>query len=121
VAQVYTRYNRHAMTKEATLQKPPTIRCYQTGSLKDEGDRWAIRWRIDVLDPLTGDAKRVRKWDVFSKKAFPTKRLAQRELDAIVSRANGKTLAVPPPGLQSVDVLLCDSCRERLVAALQAR
>lgn len=63
-------------------------RRYQTGSLRDDGDRWELRWREDRLDPQTGQVKRVQRWDVLSKKSFPTKRLAQRELDRIVDVVN---------------------------------
>lgn len=64
-------------------------RRYQRGSLKDDGDRWALRWRADELQP-DGTVKRVRKWDVLSKKKYPTKRLAQRELDRILSTVNAQ-------------------------------
>lgn len=63
-------------------------RRFQHGSLKDEGDRWALRWREDILDPATGKVKRVRKWEVLSKQSFRTKREAQRELDRILQSVN---------------------------------
>lgn len=53
-------------------------RRYQAGSIKDDGDRWVIRWREDVLE--NGALKRKQRWDVMSKREFPTKRLAHREL-----------------------------------------
>jgi hypothetical protein len=105
-----------AMNNVTTLSKPSKRRRYQEGSLKDDGDRWAVRWRVDVPQP-DGTMKRVRKWDVLSKKVFPTEELAQKQLEKIVSAANGKGLVLPPE-LRAVEVLLCDSCRERLIAAL---
>jgi hypothetical protein len=41
-------------------------RRYQKGQLLDDGDRWMARWREDVIDPLTGKVKRVRKSDVLA-------------------------------------------------------
>lgn len=132
-------------------------RRYQRGSVHDDKDRWVIRWRADVKFPkgtilqngdrliLTGEVikglkrgekvaspsdliRRVRRWDVLSKKKFPTKRFAQRELDRIIAQSNGghpATVSVSnpieiPPGLSRIDVELCDLCRERLIAAVQA-
>lgn len=66
-------------------------RRYQKGELKDEGDRWTLRWREDQLDPSTGQVRRVRKWDVLSKKDFPTKRLAQRALDDKLREVNSES------------------------------
>lgn len=62
-------------------------RRFQRGSLKWDKDRWVIRWREDVADP-SGNVTRVRKWDVLSKKDFPTKRLAERELERRLSSIN---------------------------------
>lgn len=64
-------------------------RRYQKGSIRDDRDRWIVRWREDCLQP-DGSVKRVRKWDVLSKKGFPTKRLAQRELDRILASVNSE-------------------------------
>lgn len=64
-------------------------RRYQTGQLIDGGDRWEARWREDVIDPLTGNTKRVRKWDVLAtKKECPNKRMAQRLLDEKLREIN---------------------------------
>lgn len=71
----------------------------------------------DKILPNGDIRRRVQKWDVLSKKAFPTQTLAQRELDKIVSAANGKTLVLPPD-LRAIEVVLCESCRKRLIAAL---
>lgn len=95
---------------------------YQHGSLIDDGDRWIARWREDVAQP-GGAAKRVRRKDVIaSKSECPTRRLAQRKLDEILRSVNGKRpTPVLPSGLRTVEVALCDGCRERLRAALQAK
>ena len=61
-------------------------RRYQRGSLKDDGDRWEIRYRVDVI--VDGVVKRPYKWDVLSKKQYPTKRMAQRELERILAEVN---------------------------------
>lgn len=63
-------------------------RRYQRGSIKDDKDRWVCRYRIDVRDPQTGDVKRVHKQEYLGKKSWPTKRLAQRELERILSEIN---------------------------------
>ena len=64
-------------------------RRYQKGQLIDDVDRWLARWRVDVIDPVTGKVKRTRP-TVFlaSKKDCPTKRLAQRELDKRLREIN---------------------------------
>jgi hypothetical protein len=61
-------------------------RRYQHGSLKDDGDRWVIRWREDLV--ADGKIKRIHRWDVLSKKAYPSKRLAQRKFDEILAKVN---------------------------------
>jgi integrase len=66
-------------------------RRYQKGQLLDDGDRWMARWREDVIDPLTGKVKRVRKSDVLaSKKECPTRRLAQRKLEDKLREVNSE-------------------------------
>ena len=75
---------------DGKVNVPPSVarRRFQTGALKDEGWRWTARWREDVVQP-DGTVKRVRQWDVIGlKKDFPTKRLALRELERIVSPLN---------------------------------
>lgn len=93
---------------------------YQRGSLIDDGDRWVARWREDVSLP-NGTVKRVRRKDVIAwKSECPTRPMAQRKLDELLREANGKPqAAVLPANLRAVEVALCDSCRERLLAALQ--
>lgn len=71
--------------------KPLSVsrRRYQKGTLIDDADRWTCRWREDVIDPATGQTKRVHRWDVLAtKKDCPTKRLAQRKLDAKLAEIN---------------------------------
>lgn len=65
-----------------------TRRRFQRGSIKDGGDRWEVRWREDVIEPSTGEVRRKYKWDLLSKKSFPTKRLAQRELEKKLELVN---------------------------------
>jgi integrase len=55
-------------------------RRYQRGQLIRSGDNWLGRWREDVEDD-TGAVKRVHKKEVIGTvEDFPTKRLAEREL-----------------------------------------
>jgi integrase len=60
---------------------------YQKGQLWLEGDKWYGRWREDVL--LGGVRKRVRVQEEFgTREQYPTKRLAQRELDRRIEHIN---------------------------------
>jgi integrase len=66
-------------------------RRYQKGQISRDGDRWVARWREDILDPMTGKPRRIRKWDVIaSVKECPTKRLAQRKLDERLASINAE-------------------------------
>ncbi len=69
-------------------------RRYQKGTLIQRGKRekvWVGRWLEDEIQP-DGSVKRIHKSDVLgSLKDFPTKRLAQRELDGRVSVVNSPT------------------------------
>jgi integrase len=72
-------------------------RRYQKGQISRDGDRWVARWREDILDPLTGKARRIRKWDVIaSVKECPTKRLAQRKLDERLASINAEDYKPTP-------------------------
>src|SRR5512142_924040 len=66
-------------------------RRYQRGSLKLVGQRkkkWQARWREDVVTP-DGQIKRVFKKELIGTlKEFPTRRLAERELEHYVSPIN---------------------------------
>jgi hypothetical protein len=107
------------MESPIPTRKAAGRRRYQRGSLTKDGDRWIARWREDVRRP-DGTVKRVRKKDVIaSTKECPTRQTAQRKLDEILRGVNGGSRAVLPPELRAVEVVLCDGCRERLIAALQ--
>jgi integrase len=72
-------------------------RRYQKGQISRDGDRWVARWREDILDPTTGKARRIRKWDVIaSVKECPTKRLAQRKLDERLASINAEDYKPTP-------------------------
>jgi integrase len=64
---------------------------YQRGRVFLEGkkkDKWAGRYREDVME-LDGKTRRVRRYVIFgSKRELPTKRLAERKMDAILARIN---------------------------------
>jgi integrase len=74
-------------------------RRYQRGTLIQRGTRekvWVGRWLEDSILP-DGTIKRVHKSEVLgSVKDFPTKRLAQRELDGRVSVVNSPTYRARP-------------------------
>ncbi|MGA3212050.1 MAG: hypothetical protein ABSD20_12150 [Terriglobales bacterium] len=74
-------------------------RRYQKGSLILRGKRekvWVGRWLEDEIQP-DGSIERIHKSEVLgSLKDFPTKRLAQRELDARVSVINSPTYRARP-------------------------
>ena len=110
-----------AMESPSSQRRIDVRRRYQRGSLVDDGDRWIARWREDVSLP-NGARKRVRKKDVIaSKRECPTRQMAQRKLDELLREVNGRVpAAVLPPNMGTIEVVLCDACRERLLAALQA-
>jgi integrase len=60
---------------------------YQKGQLFPERDKWYGRWREDSL--VGGVRKRVRvQEEIGTRKEYPTKRLAQRELDKRIEHVN---------------------------------
>ena len=60
---------------------------YQKGQLWLEGETWYGRWREDVIEG--GVRRRVRvQQEIGSRKEYPTKRLAQRELDKRIEHVN---------------------------------
>ncbi len=65
---------------------------YQQGSVflvGKEEVKWAGRFREDVIG-MDGSAKRVRREVILgSKRDLPTKRLAQRRMEAVLARVNG--------------------------------
>jgi integrase len=74
-------------------------RRYQKGTLFLRGKRekvWVGRWLADEIQP-DGTIKRIHKSEVLgSRRDFPTKRLAQRELDGHVSVVNSPTYRARP-------------------------
>lgn len=67
-------------------------RRYQRGTIFLRGKRkpvWVARWREDILEPGASRAKRVLRSEVLGTRAqFPTKRLAQRELERRLAPVN---------------------------------
>jgi integrase len=65
---------------------------YQQGSVYLVGknkDKWVGRYREDVIG-IEGDTRRVRREVILgNKRDLPTKRLAQRRMDAVLARVNG--------------------------------
>jgi integrase len=80
--------NHHALLKEAESM---TRRRYQQGGIFLRGTRrpvWVARWREDVIG-ADGNVRRVRRSEVVgTKKDFPTKKLALRELEILVAPVN---------------------------------
>lgn len=65
---------------------------YQRGRVFLDGknkDKWAGRYREDVIG-TDGRIRRVRRYVILgTKRELPTKRLAERRMDALLSRVNG--------------------------------
>lgn len=67
---------------------PLARRRYQEGVLELRGNTWTIRFREDMIQP-DGSIRRVSVRKVVgSRKEFPTRKLARRRADEIVSRIN---------------------------------
>ena len=67
-------------------------RRFQKGSLKLRGSSWVGQWREDELRPGMAKPYRVRRKRVIGTKAdFPTRRLAQRELERLLADVNNPT------------------------------
>jgi integrase len=80
------------VTESSSRNNSMARKRYQRGSVFLSGkknDKWIGRYREDVIG-LDGTVRRVRR-DVIlgTKREFPTKRLAQRRLDALLARING--------------------------------
>jgi len=74
-------------------------RRYQKGTLLLRGKReqvWVGRWLEDEILPTGETVRRHRSEVIGTKKEFPTKRLAQRQLDARVSVVNSPTYRARP-------------------------
>src|SRR5579871_5938774 len=75
---------------QSAKDKPLARRRYQKGSLQLRGDKWVGRWREDEV--RDGKVYRLnRKLVIGTKSDFPTKRLAQRELDSRLAGINNPT------------------------------
>jgi integrase len=67
-------------------------RRFQKGSIILRGDKWVAQWREDELRPGMATPYRIRRKRVIGdKKEFPTKRLAQRELERVLANVNNPT------------------------------
>jgi integrase len=65
-------------------------RRYQRGQLASVGGNWMARWREDVISN-NGKVRRVRRKETIGTlKQFPTKRLAQRELERRLDEVNAE-------------------------------
>ena len=63
-------------------------RRYQKGSLRVRGKVWTLRWREDVV-LADGTVKRVQRTTVLgTTEEFGTRRLAEREAEAVLARVN---------------------------------
>lgn len=61
---------------------------YQKGSLRLRGNRWALRWREDVV-LADGSVRRIEKTTMLgTRQEFPTKKLAQRAADPVLAHVN---------------------------------
>jgi hypothetical protein len=80
------------VTESSSRNNSMARKRYQRGSVFLSGkknDKWIGRYRKDVIG-LDGTVRRVRRDVVLgTKREFPTKRLAQRRLDAVLARING--------------------------------
>lgn len=65
-------------------------RRYQKGVLELRGNTWTVKFREDIIQPDGGSVKRVEvRRFVGTLDEFPTRKLARRRADEIVSRVNG--------------------------------
>jgi integrase len=80
------------VTESSSRNNSMARKRYQRGSVFLSGkknDKWIGRYREDVIGP-DGKVWRVRRDMILgTKREFPTKRLAQRRLDAVLARING--------------------------------
>ncbi len=72
------------------IGKSMARRRYQQGQLSSVKGSWIARWREDVITS-SGEVRRIRKKEAIGTlKQFPTKRLAQRELDRRLKEVNAE-------------------------------
>src|SRR5262249_44679625 len=95
--------NHAIVPPESSSQRKASIslarRRYQKGTLLLRGKReqvWVGRWLEDEILPTGETVRRHRSEVIGTRKEFPTKRLAQRQLDARVSVVNSPTYRARP-------------------------
>ena len=80
--------SRHEQCTDGRKGEPLARRRYQEGTLELRGNVWTIRFREDMFQP-DGPVKRVEiRREVGTRKEFPTRKLARRRADEIISRVN---------------------------------
>ena len=78
------------------IGKSMARRRYQRGQLSSIEGNWIARWREDIIDS-NGEVRRVRRKETIGTvKEYPTKRLAQRELDRRLKDVNGENYRPRP-------------------------
>src|SRR6266567_3136753 len=81
----------HKDTGSSSERSSMARKRYQQGSVYLVGkkaEKWVGRYREDVIG-IDGKTRRVREVILGSKRDLPTKRLAQRRMDAVLARING--------------------------------
>jgi integrase len=80
--------SRHEQCTDGRKGEPLARRRYQEGTLELRGNVWTIRFREDMFQP-DGPAKRIEiRRVVGTREEFPTRKLARRRADEIISRVN---------------------------------
>lgn len=82
----------HRTVESSRKENSMARKRYQRGRAFLDGknkDKWAGRYREDVIG-TDGRIRRVRRYVILgTKRELPTKRLAERRMDALLSRVNG--------------------------------
>src|ERR1035438_4775206 len=93
-------------------------RRFQKGSLKLRSDKWVAQWREDELRPGMATPYRIRRKRVIGdKKEFPTKRLAQRELERLLADVNNPTYR---PAVSITFAAFAEQWRTKVLPQLKA-
>src|ERR1700682_2002912 len=75
---------------DGQIGKSMARRRYQRGQLSSIDGNWIARWREDII-ATKGEVRRVRRKEIIGTvKQYPTKRLAQRELDRRLKEVNAE-------------------------------
>ena len=74
------------------IGKSMARRRYEQGQLSAVKGSWIARWREDIITS-NGEVRRVRRGTIGNLKQYPTKRLAQRELDRRLKEVNARVQA----------------------------